>query len=72
MFSFLKPLFPSYFTSEFSFAQFRIQDMHSISSIKDSYVIAVTKDGNYYMAQIDENEGGECRMISHRQLVRED
>lgn len=71
MFSFLKPLFPQYFMSEFSFAQFRIQDMYSLSAIRDKYIIAITLDGNYYMAEINTDEGGECKMISHRALVQE-
>lgn len=71
MFSFLKVIFPRYFSSEWSFAQFRIQDMHSLCSIRDNYVVAISKDGNYYMAEIEEREGGECKMIKHRLLVKE-
>ena len=70
MFSFLKVFFPRYFNSEWSFAQFRIQDMHSLCSIRDNYVVAISKDGNYYMAEIDEREGGECKMIKHRLIVK--
>ena len=53
MFSFLKVFFPKYFTGEWSFAQFRILDMYSLCAIRDKFVIAISKDGNYYMAEID-------------------
>jgi hypothetical protein len=49
----MKVLFPKYFNSEFSFAQFRIQDMYSLCAVRDKYVIAISRDGNYYVAEID-------------------
>ena len=72
MFAFMKILFPRYFDTEWSLAQFRIQDMHSLCTIRDKYVIAITKDGNYYMAEIDLKVGGECKMVQHRQLIKEE
>lgn len=63
LFSFMKVLFPRYFSSEWSFAQFRVQDMHSLCAIRDKYVIGISKDGNYYVAEIDMDLGGECKMI---------
>ena len=72
MFAFMSVFFPRYFNSEWSFAQFRIQDMHSLCSIRDKYVVAISKDGNYYMAEIDERDGGECKMIKHRLLLKDE
>lgn len=69
MFSFLKPISPNFFAGEYSFAQLRIQDMHSFCTTYDLSVIAVTKDGNYYVADIDPILGGECRIIKHRSLI---
>ncbi len=45
--------------------------MHSFCTTKDLAVIAVTKDGNYYVAEIDPVVGGECRLTKHRQIVLE-
>jgi hypothetical protein len=32
----------------------------------------VTKEGNYYMAEIDEKLGGECKMIKHTTLIKDE
>lgn len=73
MFAFLKPLLPNYFSSEFSFAQFRIQDIYAVSTVReDKYAVVVTKDGNYYIGEFNKDDGGECKIISHRALVKDD
>ena len=72
MFSFMKSVLPTYFDSEWSFAQFRIVDQHSVCCIKDKYVIAITKDGNYYLAEIDVKNGGECKKIQQRALISDE
>lgn len=69
MFSFMRAVFPRYFNSEWSFAQFRIQDMHSLCCIRDRFVMAISKDGNYYVAEIDQHFGGDCKMVSYRAIV---
>lgn len=69
MFSFLKPFSPGFFAGEYSFSQLRIQDIHSYCTTYDLSVIAVTKDGNYYVADIDPIMGGECRITKHRSLI---
>jgi WD repeat-containing protein 45 len=72
MFNFLKPLLPNYFSSEFSFAQFRIQDVHSIATVReDKFAVVVTRDGNYYLGEFGK-DGGECKIISHRALVKDE
>ena len=63
MFSFMKGVLPSYFDSEWSFAQFRIVDSHAICSIKDNKVISISNDGNYYLAEFDNKLGGECKKL---------
>ena len=63
MFSFLKPLLPNYFMSEFSFSQFRIQDVHSVATVReDKFAVVVTRDGNYYVGEFGK-DGGECKII---------
>ena len=72
MFSFMKGVLPKYFDSEWSFAQLRIVDSHCICSIKDNKVIAVSLDGNYYLADIDHKLGGECKKSQQRSLLPTD
>lgn len=72
MFSFLKVFFPKYFSCEWSFAQFRIQDWQAQCAIRDKYVIAISRDGNYYVGEIDPKLGGDCKMIQHRALVKDE
>lgn len=59
----MKGVLPKYFDSEWSFAQFRIVDSHAICAIKDKNVIAISHDGNYYQAEIDPKNGGECKKL---------
>lgn len=60
---FMKGVLPKYFESEWSFSQFRIVDAHSICTIKDNKIIAISNEGNYYVAEIDEKNGGECKKL---------
>lgn len=72
MFSFMKTVLPKYFDSEWSFAQLRIVDSHAICAIKDKYVIAISSEGNYYLAEIDHKTGGECKKAQQRPLIDSD
>jgi hypothetical protein len=58
----MKGMLPSYFDSEWSFAQFRLVDTRAVCAIKESKIITISDDGNYYLAEIDKN-GGECKKI---------
>ena len=69
MFSFMKGVLPRYFDSEWSFAQFRIVDAHAICAVKDNKIIAISNDGNYYLAEIDAKQGGECKKLQQRGLI---
>jgi WD repeat-containing protein 45 len=71
MLSFMKGILPAYFDSEWSFAQFRLVDSHAICAIKDNRIIAISADGNYYLADIDKN-GGECKKILQKNLLCDD
>jgi WD40 repeat protein len=59
-FSFMKSLLPKYFSSEWSFAQFRVPDVRSLvafGSDKHSIVV-VSADGMFYKATFDAEKSG--------------
>lgn len=61
---------PQYFDSEWSFAQCRLKDaLPAICALKDSTLIAVSLEGNYYTAEIDMKNGGECTNKTQRPLI---
>lgn len=72
MFSFMKGVLPKYFDSEWSFAQFRVVDAKTICTIIENNIIVISIDGNYYVAEIDAKNGGECRKKTERRLLQED
>lgn len=61
MLSFMGGILPKYFNSEWSFAQFRVIDGKVMCALKDNKIIAISCDGNYYLAEIDPKAGGECK-----------
>lgn len=63
MLSILGGVLPRYFNSEWSFAQFRVVDSGAICAIKDNKIIVISRDGFYYLAEIDVKNGGECKRI---------
>lgn len=40
--------------------------------MKDNKVIAISNEGNYYLAEIDAKSGGECKKLQQRGLIQED
>lgn len=69
IFSLFSSVLPTYFDSEWSFAQCRLTDHHVICAIKDNCLIAVSQEGNYYTADIDPKAGGECSNKNQRALI---
>jgi len=61
--SFMKEILPSYFSSEWSFAQFHIQDARAIVCFgsEKNTVVVVCADGTYYKYTFDPAKGGECK-----------
>ena len=71
--SFMKNLLPKYFSSEWSFAQFRVPDGRTIVAFgqdKNS-IIVVSADGTFYKALFDpEKSGGECVQESYAKFIK--
>lgn len=72
MLSFMSGVLPRYFGSEWSFAQFRIIDSTAQCAIRDNKVITISKEGNYYLAEIDPKNGGDCKKLQQRGLISEE
>ena len=59
----------NYFNSEWSYAQFRINDLKSICAFgPDNSLIVVSSEGNYYQASFDPKTGGECMKIQEKNI----
>ena len=59
-FSFMKDILPSYFSSEWSFAQFRLPCKSICCFGQGNSVIAVGADGSYFKYSFDPTKGGEA------------
>ncbi|MCQ2821272.1 MAG: hypothetical protein MJ252_28770 [archaeon] len=59
----------NYLNSEWSFAQFRINDIKSICTFgPDNSLIVVSSEGNYYQATFDPKTGGECTLVVQKNI----
>lgn len=63
-------LLPKYFKSEWSFAQYKVGEGRALCAFGDdgNTLIAVTNDGQYYLADIPK-AGGECVLRDKRSLT---
>jgi len=61
--AFMKEILPSYFSSEWSFAQFHLPETHCLVAFgsEANSIIAVCADGSYYKYSFDAVKGGECK-----------
>lgn len=61
--AFMKEVLPSYFSSEWSFAQFHLPETQCLISFgaEANSIIAVCADGSYYKYTFDPIKGGECK-----------
>lgn len=74
-FSFMKSLLPKYFSSEWSFAQFRVNDEKTLCAFgsQPNTLIVISADGCFYKCSFDPHKGGECtRELYHRFLKEDD
>eukprot|EP00301_Raphidiophrys_heterophryoidea_P023564 c7404_g1_i1.p1 GENE.c7404_g1_i1~~c7404_g1_i1.p1 ORF type:complete len:366 (-),score=106.31 c7404_g1_i1:250-1347(-) len=60
--SFLKGVLPKYFSSEWSFAQFRVPEGKTITCFgpEASTLLVISADGSFYKCLFDPVKGGEC------------
>ena len=70
-FSFIKGILPKYFSSEWSFAQFRVPDVRTIVAFgtEKNSIIVVASDGSFYKALFDPQNGGECVQESYAKFI---
>uniref|UniRef100_K3WKT2 Uncharacterized protein n=1 Tax=Globisporangium ultimum (strain ATCC 200006 / CBS 805.95 / DAOM BR144) TaxID=431595 RepID=K3WKT2_GLOUD len=71
-FSFMRGLLPKYFSSEWSFAQFRVPETRTICAFgaEKNTIIVVGADGSFYKAVFDAN--GECQNTSYSKFIQSD
>jgi len=72
-FSFMKGLLPKYFSSEWSFAQFRVPDVRSMVAFgaEKNSIIVVSADGTFYKALFDpEKPGVECVQETFAKFIK--
>ncbi|OQR97069.1 hypothetical protein ACHHYP_12726 [Achlya hypogyna] len=69
-FSFMRGLLPKYFSSEWSFAQFRVPETRTICAfgVDKNTIIVVGADGSFYKAVFDTN--GECERTSYSKFIQ--
>lgn len=72
-FSFVKGILPKYFSSEWSFAQFRVPETHSICAFgsKRNTLLVVCADGSFYRAEFDPETGGECEKRAFARFIKD-
>jgi len=70
--SFMKSILPKYFSSEWSFAQFRVPDSRTIVAFgaEKNSIIVVSSEGSFYKAVFDsEKPGSECVQESYEKFI---
>lgn len=65
--SLLRALLPKYFSSEWSFAQFRVKDVRTICAfgVDNQSLIVVSADGSFYKCSFDSEKGGDGAQQSY-------
>ena len=71
-FNFMKNLLPKYFSSEWSFAQFRVPETRTLCAFgaEKNTIIVVGADGSFYKATFD--NGGDCNKTSFSKFIKSD
>eukprot|EP00239_Pterosperma_sp_CCMP1384_P003863 CAMPEP_0197843402 /NCGR_PEP_ID=MMETSP1438-20131217/278_1 /TAXON_ID=1461541 /ORGANISM="Pterosperma sp., Strain CCMP1384" /LENGTH=380 /DNA_ID=CAMNT_0043453525 /DNA_START=135 /DNA_END=1277 /DNA_ORIENTATION=+ len=70
--SFMRGLLPKYFSSEWSFAKFKLQDEHTpvvVAFAKKNSITIVGKNGAYYRCSFDPVKGGDCKQEAYDTFV---
>jgi len=72
----MKGILPSYFSSEWSFATYRIPDTGKTIvafGTEENSIIVVSASGSFYKATFDpKKSGSECEMKSHHKFIKTD
>lgn len=71
---FMKGLLPKYFSSEWSFAHFRIPDVRTMCAFgqEKNTIIAVCADGSYFKYSFDPEKGGEAKQETYSKFFEKD
>jgi hypothetical protein len=66
----MRGLLPKYFSSEWSFAQFRVPETRTICAFgaEKNTIIVVGADGSFYKATFD--NGGDCERTSLSKFIK--
>jgi hypothetical protein len=63
-------VFGKYFDSEWSFAKFKVFDTKSLCCFTpDNQLAIISTDGNYYLAEFDTTNGGDCKKLEERKIL---
>jgi len=69
-----KGMLPKYFSSEWSFAQFRIPDVRTVVAFgsDENCLVVVSADGMFYKASFDTEKGGECKIQKKAEFLKKE
>ncbi|ETO10351.1 hypothetical protein RFI_27021 [Reticulomyxa filosa] len=67
-----KSVLPKYFSSEWSFAQFRTSDARTVVAFgsQETTIVVVSADGMFYSAVFDGEKGGECKILTKAEFLK--
>lgn len=71
--SFIRGVLPKYFSSEWSVAQFRLQEglQHIVAfGHQKNTVVILGMDGSFYRCQYDAATGGEMTLLEHHSFLK--
>lgn len=69
--SFMKGVLPSYFSSEWSFAQFHVPEVRNIICFgENNTIIVVCADGSHFKYVFDPLKGGECKQETFAKFLK--
>eukprot|EP00735_Rhodelphis_limneticus_P011667 TRINITY_DN47_c0_g1::TRINITY_DN47_c0_g1_i1::g.14732::m.14732 TRINITY_DN47_c0_g1::TRINITY_DN47_c0_g1_i1::g.14732 ORF type:complete len:407 (-),score=45.42,sp/Q93VB2/AT18A_ARATH/51.02/8e-133,WD40/PF00400.27/3.6e+03,WD40/PF00400.27/9.9e+03,WD40/PF00400.27/9.1,WD40/PF00400.27/0.0024,CPSF_A/PF03178.10/2.9,CPSF_A/PF03178.10/94 TRINITY_DN47_c0_g1_i1:991-2211(-) len=72
--AFMRGILPKYFSSVWSFAQFRVPDSRTVCAFgaERNSIIIVSAEGSFYKATFDEQKGGDCKQKVFARILKND
>merc|ERR1719378_1158360 len=72
--SMFKNVLPKYFSSEWSFAQFRVQDVRTIVAFgnRENVLIVISANGSFYRATFNPDSPGDCVKEKYAKFIEEE